>query len=124
MKKNPTKENEEPAPYTPNSPSSSSSPFSLSSSSSSPSLTPIKMKSLSDIYANYCDYDCSITEPECFEEAAKEYAWDKDVISVKWIYKTKCNPNGSMQKNKAQFVAKGYSQQPGINYEETFAPVV
>ncbi|KHN25158.1 Copia protein, partial [Glycine soja] len=38
-------------------------------------------------------------------------------------YKTKLNPDGTIQKHKARLVAKGYSQQPEIDYNETFAPV-
>ena len=47
----------------------------------------------------------------------------KDIIGVKWVYKTKLNPDGTIQKHKARLVAKGYSQQPGIDYNETCAPV-
>jgi len=49
---------------------------------------------------------------------------DKDVISLKWLYKIKYNEDGSIQKYKAQLVGKVYSQQLGINFNETFAPVV
>lgn len=78
-------------------------------------------------------------EPESFEEAAKQEVWvkamekeirmieknktwelvdhpkDKEIIGVKWIYKTKLNSDGSIQKHKARLVAKGYSQLPGID---------
>ena len=39
------------------------------------------------------------------------------------MFKTKLNLDGSVQKNKARLVAKGYVQKPGIDYNETFAPV-
>ncbi|KAI5314111.1 hypothetical protein L3X38_043287 [Prunus dulcis] len=45
------------------------------------------------------------------------------VIGVKWVYKTKLNLDGSVQKNKARLVAKGYAQKPGLDYNETYAPV-
>ena len=46
---------------------------------------------------------------------------DKDVIGVKWIFKIKLNPDGSIQNNKARLVAKEYSQQLEIDFQETFA---
>lgn len=48
---------------------------------------------------------------------------DKEVVDVKWIYKVKHNSDGSVKRNKARLVAKGYLQQPGVDFNETFAPV-
>ncbi|TQE03722.1 hypothetical protein C1H46_010696 [Malus baccata] len=44
-------------------------------------------------------------------------------IGVKWVFKTKLNENGEVDKYKAWLVAKGYSQQYGIDFSEVFAPV-
>ena len=41
----------------------------------------------------------------------------------KWIYKVKHAANESVEKYKAHFVAKGFSQKEGIDYEETFTLV-
>jgi hypothetical protein len=111
---------------------------------STPSSTPVKLKSLEDIYAR-C-HMC-IIEPENYQEAAGDKAWqeamkeelemieknntwelverptDKPVIGVKWVYKTKLHLDGTIQKHKARLVAKGYAQKSGIDYNETFAPV-
>ncbi|GJX32131.1 retrovirus-related pol polyprotein from transposon TNT 1-94 [Tanacetum coccineum] len=46
------------------------------------------------------------------------------VITLKWIYKVKLDELGGILKNKARLVAHGYRQEEGIEFEESFAPVV
>jgi hypothetical protein len=88
-----------------------------------------------------------IDDPLTFEEDVKDNVWaqamdeeikciennqtwnlvdvheDTDVISVKWIYKTKQDADGNVQKHKLRLVAIGFTQQRGIDFNGTFAPV-
>ena len=48
---------------------------------------------------------------------------DRKVIGVKWVYRTKLNADGSINKNKARLVVKCYNQIFGVDYSDTFAPV-
>jgi hypothetical protein len=100
-------------------------------------------------YSSYIALLCDIidAEPASYEEVAEKKVWqdamieeyqsilkndvwdvvprprDKSVVSSKWIFKTKHSTDGSIEKYKARFVARGFSQKEGIDYEETFAPV-
>ncbi|GJT37057.1 copia protein [Tanacetum coccineum] len=45
------------------------------------------------------------------------------IIGTKWVFRNKLDENGVLSRNKARFVAQGYNQQEGIDYDETYAPV-
>jgi len=47
----------------------------------------------------------------------------KSVVGCRWVYKIKTNSDGSIERYKTRLVVKGYSQQYGMYYEETFASV-
>jgi len=87
------------------------------------------------------------TDPLSFNEAVTEEKWieamdeeihaiekndtwkltylpeNKKAIGVKWVYKTKKNVKGEVQRYKARLVAKGYKQREDIDYGEVFAPI-
>ncbi|CAH9084965.1 unnamed protein product [Cuscuta europaea] len=87
-------------------------------------------------------------DPTCFTEANKQLKWreamadefnalinnntwdlvpfdnSKNIVGCKWIYKTKYHSDGSLERHKARLVAQGFNQQAGIDFSETFSPVV
>ena len=87
------------------------------------------------------------SEPSTYEEVSKHQCWrdamteeyesilkndvrdivprpeGKSIVTSKWIFKIKHATDESVEKYKARFVARGFSQREGVDYDETFAPV-
>ncbi|TQE03277.1 hypothetical protein C1H46_011089 [Malus baccata] len=92
--------------------------------------------------------DLSLCEPATYKSAIKVPVWykamqeeiealhtqdtwslvpllfQKNLVGCKWIFKLKKNSDGSISRHKARLVAKGFSQEPGLDYGETFSPVI
>jgi histone deacetylase 1/2 len=90
----------------------------------------------------------AVTEPYTLNQALKDPHWiramdkeiaalhhnhtwdlvakpsDVNIIGCKWVYKLKHKPDGSIDRYKARFVAKGYHQTLGLDYFDTFSLVV
>ena len=66
-----------------------------------------------------------------FHSLQKQHTWSlvplpphKNIIPCKWVYKLKRHSDGSIARYKARLVARGYLQQFGLDYDETFNLVV
>nr|GEZ35595.1 retrovirus-related Pol polyprotein from transposon TNT 1-94 [Tanacetum cinerariifolium]GEZ37887.1 retrovirus-related Pol polyprotein from transposon TNT 1-94 [Tanacetum cinerariifolium] len=124
--------------------------FEQSSSTASPqSIVPVSTRLQLHEQALFCYYDAFLTsvEPKTYKEALTQACWIEAmqeelnefelleawelvprpdqvmVITLKWIYKVKLDELGGILKNKARLVARGYRQEEGIDFEESFAPV-
>ena len=63
----------------------------------------------------------SLVENKVFKEVPLPTG--RRCISSKWIFKVKVNARGEITRHKARFVARGFSQKEGIDFNEIFAPV-
>jgi len=88
------------------------------------------------------------SEPTCFSSAVKSAIWRQamseefnalikngtwslvpstpslNIIGSKWVFRIKRKADGSVDRYKARLVAKGYHQQPGVDFDETYSPVI
>ncbi|GKV03485.1 hypothetical protein SLEP1_g15775 [Rubroshorea leprosula] len=49
---------------------------------------------------------------------------ETNIVGSRWVFKTKLNPNHTVGRFKARPVARGFSQMPGVDFEETFSPIL
>ncbi|KAL3520544.1 hypothetical protein ACH5RR_018693 [Cinchona calisaya] len=49
---------------------------------------------------------------------------DQNIIGCKWDFRIKTKSNGLLNRYKARLVSKGYHQRPGVDFTETYSPVI
>ncbi len=64
----------------------------------------------------------SLMENETWDSV--ELPKDRKAIGSRWVFKVKHQSDGRVERYKCRLVAKGYSQKYGVDYDETFSPVV
>ena len=90
-----------------------------------------KSKTLKEALSSYATKEWNNMMDEEMESMRINQVWDLvDLPSKckttenKQVLKVKCKADGSIERDKARLVVKGYPQQKGVDYEETFSSVV
>ncbi|GMI90697.1 cysteine-rich RLK (RECEPTOR-like protein kinase) 8 [Hibiscus trionum] len=102
---------------------------------------------LSSAYHSYVNNASVLSEPRTYKQAIKFGCWkkamedeiraleanktwklvklspDKTTIGCKWVFKTKLKADGTLERYKARLIAKGYTQQAGVDSLDTFSSV-
>jgi len=108
----------------------------------------LSYEAISPAHQVYLSSLSNIQEPKSYQEAIQDsrwieamnselqalelnHTWDlvpipptKVAIGCRWVYKVKLKASGEVERFKARLVAKGYNQHEGLDYHETFSPVV
>uniref|UniRef100_A0A2N9J4I5 Uncharacterized protein n=1 Tax=Fagus sylvatica TaxID=28930 RepID=A0A2N9J4I5_FAGSY len=132
--------------------SSSESPAPAPSEDPAPATTLRRSSRVTSLPSHLRDFHCYIAlatlhEPHSYREASFNPLWqatmteeldalsrnctwdlvdlppDKSVVGCKWVFKIKTRSDGSIERYKARLVTKGFTQEYGIDCEETFAPI-
>ncbi|CAM8877096.1 unnamed protein product [Rhodiola kirilowii] len=120
----------------------------ITSSSEYPISNQVNYSNWSSHFQHYALQLISETEPTSYSQACKDVNWvkamdaeitalqdnntwsitdlpqGKNAVGCKWVFKIKRKSDGTVERYKARLVAKGYTQLEGLDYHETFAPVV
>lgn len=105
---------------------------------------PARYRNLTEIY-DACSFALTAADPTSFDDAVKNEGWltamkeemeaisrnntwelstlleGKKAIGLKWVFKSKFNPDGTLLRKKARIIAKGYSKIEGVDFIEIFS---
>lgn len=68
---------------------------------------------------------------EEFDSQVRNHTWSlvpynpkQNLVGCRWVHRIKRRANGTIERRKSRLVAKGYHQRPGVDYQDTYSPVI